>query len=116
MRSGAAVQSILTNTTTGQHEGLYTQTIESLGKVAVDDQSVSTLKAILRRGEWWARGRTARIRTAAARALRSMATPGADYALEEAASTGPGGVRKIAKAVLAEPAPPRRQMRPKEKE
>ena len=46
---------------------------------------------------------------AAARALRSMGTPSADRALEEAASSGPGAVRKIAKAALAEPAPPRRR-------
>ena len=91
----------------GANEGLYTQTIESLGKVALDDRSVAALKDILYRGEWWARGRTARIRTAAARALRSMGTPSADRALEEAASSGPGAVRRIAKAALAEPAPPR---------
>ena len=93
----------------GANEGLYTQTVESLGKVAIDERSVSTLKDILYRGEWWARGRTARIRTAAARALRSMGTAGADFALEEAATSGPGGVRKIAKAALAEAAPPRRR-------
>ena len=34
----------------------------------------STLKDILYRGEWWAPGRNARIRAAAARALRSMGT------------------------------------------
>lgn len=101
---------ILANTDyKGANEGLYTQTIESLGKVALDERTVSTLKDILYRGEWWARGRTARIRTAAARALRSMATPGADRTLEEAASSGPGAVRKIATAALAEPAPPRRR-------
>lgn len=93
----------------GQNEGIYTQTIESLGKVALDERSVLALKDILYRGEWWARGRTARIRTAAARALRSMGTPGADRVLEEAASAGPGAVRKIAKAALAEPTPPRRR-------
>ena len=93
----------------GPNEGLYTQTIESLGKLAVDEQSVSTLKDILYRGQWWARARTARIRGTAARALRSMGTPSADRALEEAASSGPGRVRRIAKAVLAEPAPPRRR-------
>jgi hypothetical protein len=101
---------ILNNTGyTGQLEGLYTQTIESLGKVAVDERSVATLKEILYRGEWYARGRNARLRMAAARALRSMATAGADRALEEAASSAPGAVRKIAKAALAEPAPPRRR-------
>ena len=93
----------------GASEGLYTQIIESLGKVALDDRSVSTLKEILYRGEWWARGRTARIRGTAARALRSMGTPTADRALEEAASSGSGAVRKVVAAALAEPAPPRRR-------
>ena len=100
---------ILDNTPyAGQSEGLYTQTIESLGRVAVDERSVSVLKDIMYRGEWWAPGRTARIRTAAARALRAMGHPGADRVLEEASTGGPGGVRKIAKAALAEPAPVRR--------
>jgi hypothetical protein len=49
---------ILNNTDyKGQSEGLYTQTIESLGKIALDERSVSTLKDILYRGEWWARAR-----------------------------------------------------------
>jgi HEAT repeat protein len=105
---------ILTNTGySGQLEGLYTQTIETLGKVAVDERSVATLKDILYRGQWWARGRTSRLRTAAARALRSMGTAGADRVLEEAVTSAPGSVKKIAVAALAEPAPPRRR---KEKE
>ena len=105
---------ILTNTSySGALEGVYTQTIESLGKVALDERSMTTLKDILYRGQWWARGRTARLRNAAARALRSMGTPGADRTLEEAANSAPGAVKKIVKAVLAEPAPPRRR---KEKE
>lgn len=93
----------------GQNEATYTQTIESLGKVALDERSVTVLKEILYRGEWWARGRNARIRTVAARALRGMGTAGADRVLEEAAASAPGAVRKIAKAALAEPAPPRRR-------
>ena len=97
----------------GALEGIYTQTIEILGKVAIDERSVTTLKDILYRGEWWARGRTARLRSAAARALRSMGTASADRTLEEAASSAPGAVKKIAKAALAEPAPARRR---KEKE
>ncbi len=104
---------ILANTDyKGQNEGIYTSTIESLGKVATDERTVSTLKDILYRGEWWARGRTARIRTVTARALRSMGTPSADYALEEAATAGPRGLRKIAKDALTEPAPPRRRKEP----
>lgn len=108
---------ILTHTDyKGAGEGLYTQTIESLGKVATDERSAAALRTILHRGEWWAPGRTARLRAAAARALRNMGTPGADRVLEEAAAGGGGAVRKIAKAALAEPAPPRRQARPKEKD
>jgi len=105
---------ILTNTShSGAHEGIYTQTIESLGKLATDEQSVTTLKDILYRSEWWARSRTARLRTAAARALHSMGTPSADRVLEEAASSAPSAVKKIVKAALAEPVTPRRR---KEKE
>lgn len=100
---------ILTNTPfNAANEGLLTQTMESLGRIASDERSVSTLKEILYRGEWWAPGRTARYRTTAARALRSMGRSSADFALEEAATSGPGGVRKIAKAALAEPAQVRR--------
>ena len=100
---------ILTNTPfTGANEGLLTQTMELLGRIAIDERSMSTLKDILYRGEWWAPGRTARFRTTAARALRSMGNSRADFTLEEAATSGPGGVRKIAKAALAEPAPIRR--------
>jgi hypothetical protein len=107
---------ILGNTPhTGAMEATYTQTIEALGRVANDDRSVAILKDILHRGEWWAPGRTARIRTAAARALRGMGHPAADRTLEEAAQSGSGGVRKIARAALAEPAPTR-QLRRKEKE
>ena len=100
---------ILTSTPfTAANEALLTQTMESLGRVAIDERSVSTLKEILYRGEWWAPGRTARFRTTAARALRSMGHSTADSTLEEAATSGPGRVRKIAKAALAEPAPVRR--------
>ena len=105
---------ILDNTPyTGPSEGLYTQTLEALGRVATDERTVSVLKEVLFRGEWWAPGRTARIRSTAARALRSMGQPSADRVLEEAAASGPGGVRKIAKAALAESAPVRRPQPPR---
>jgi HEAT repeat protein len=100
----------------GANEAIYTSTIETLGKVAADDRSASALKEILYRGDWWARARNARIRTAAARALRSMATGPADQVLEEAATSAPGAVRKIARAALLEPAPARRARREKDKE
>ena len=108
---------ILNNTDyRGANEANYMATIESLGKVGTDERSTATLKTILYRGEWWSWGRTARLRMAAARALRSMGTAGADRVLEEAATSGPGAVKKTARAALLEPAPPRRTRKDKDKE
>jgi HEAT repeat protein len=116
-RSAPLFVQILNNTPyQGANEGAYIQIIESLGKVALDERSATKLKEILYRGEWWARGRTTRIRTAAARALRGMGTAGADRILDEAAASGPGAVRRIARAALAEPAPPRRTRKERERE
>jgi HEAT repeat protein len=99
---------ILTHTGyTGELEGVYMSSMESLGKVATDERSVSTLQDILHRGEWWAPYRTARIRNAAARALRNIASASADRALEEAVASGSGGVKRAARAALAEPPAPR---------
>ena len=99
---------ILTHTGyNGPLEGAYVSWIESLGRIANDERSVDALKEILYRGEWYAPGRTARIRAAAARALRAIAHPSADTALNDAAANGPGGVRRAAKAALADPAPTR---------
>lgn len=91
----------------GALEADYISNIESLGRVANDERSVSTLKDILHRGEWYAPGRTTRIRAAAARALRAINLPSAERALSEAADGGSGGVKRAAKTALAEPAPMR---------
>lgn len=99
---------LLTNTGhTGALEADYISNVESLGRVANDERSVSTLKDILHRGEWYAPGRTARIRAAAARALRTISLPSAERTLSEAAEGGSGGVKRAAKAALSEPAPVR---------
>jgi HEAT repeat protein len=104
---------ILTHTGfSGPLEAAYVSTIESLGRIANDEHSVDALKDILYRGEWYAPGRTTRIRAAAAKALRAMSHPSAENTLNEAASGGPRGVRRAARAALEEPAPvraPRRQ-------
>lgn len=96
---------------TGPAEGDYVSAIESLGRVAVDERSVSTLQEILERGEWYAPNRTARIRAAAARALRAMGSSSAERVLNEAAAGGSGGVKRAARAALAEPAPIRSAIR-----
>jgi len=99
---------ILTHTGyTGALEGIYTSSIESLGRVATDERSVTTLRAILHRGEWYAPGRTSRLRAAAARALRAINLPSAERALNEAATKGSGGVKRAAREALAETPPAR---------
>ncbi len=96
---------------TGALEGEYLSSIESLGRVANDERSVMTLKEILYRGEWYAPGRTTRLRTAAARALRAISLPSAERTLAEAAERGSGGVKKSARVALSEPAPTRTALR-----
>jgi HEAT repeat protein len=60
---------------------------------------VELLKEALYSGEWWAPLRTAEMRRTVAAALRQMGTPSAQRVLEEAASSGPRGVRSAVRAV-----------------
>jgi hypothetical protein len=60
---------------------------------------------VLYRGEWWAPRRTARLRLAAAMALRACGTSEADFVLTEAGLRAPRGARRAAAAALAQPAP-----------
>jgi HEAT repeat protein len=92
----------------GSQEASYTSFIDALGRVGGDHKSVETLRSILYRGEWWAPGRTARLRAAAARALRTTGSDLAEETLTTAAEQGSGGVKKAARAALtqiARPAP-----------
>jgi HEAT repeat protein len=89
------------------HRGLESvclSAMDALGKLGGDADSVRALKTVLYRGEWWAPRRTHRLRTAAARALRATGSDEAQRALEEAASQGPRGVRRLARAALSGPA------------
>lgn len=93
----------------GASEEFYRLTIEAIGHLgSADRDALDAVKAVLYRGEWWAPGRTSRLRRAAASALRANGTPEADAVLAEAGAIGPRGVRRIVKAVLAEPVPVRR--------
>jgi hypothetical protein len=85
----------------GSLASIYMSAIDALGKVGGDAESVAALRNVLYREEWWRPFRTARIREAAARALRQMVSDAAKQALEEAASRGPRAVRRIAKAAIA---------------
>ena len=95
----------------GNLEPVYISAIEALGRLADDDRSVAALETVLHRGEFWAPGRTSRIRLAAARALNTIGTAAAQLVLTAAANHGPRGVRRAARAALAEPSTPRPGLR-----
>jgi hypothetical protein len=89
----------------GALESVYQLAVESLGHLGGDADSVAALKKVLYRGEWWAPGRTSRLRGAAALALRACGSPSAQQTLEEASNQGSGGVRRAARTALNAPAP-----------
>ncbi|MGD9905491.1 MAG: HEAT repeat domain-containing protein [Vicinamibacterales bacterium] len=92
----------------GDFEDFYRSALETLGHLGVSsDATLQALRGALDRGEWWAPVRTRRLRTAAAMALRTIATPEAVAVLEGAAYAGKRGVRAAARAALASPAPSR---------
>jgi len=84
----------------GALKAVYLRSIAALGRLG-GDEAIDALKVALYRGEWWAPLRTAKLRDAAARALRQMATPRATEVLVEAADRGPRGVRAAARAQRA---------------
>jgi hypothetical protein len=89
----------------GSLENVYLAVIEALGKVGGDSDSVAALRKVLYRGDWWAPFRTARMRSAAAQALRAAGSDLARQTLDEAVSEGPRAVRRVARAALSAPAP-----------
>lgn len=93
----------------GPLEQVHLSALEALGRVAgTDADAIAALRRALDRGDWWAPGRTRRLRRAAARALRSAGSDAADLALREAAAAGPRGARRAAREALVEPAAPTR--------
>jgi hypothetical protein len=84
----------------GELEPIYLSAIEALGRLGGDAEAVAALSRVLRRGEWWAPLRTARLRTAAAAALKASGSDAARHALEELAADGPRGARRAARAAL----------------
>jgi HEAT repeat protein len=86
-------------------ETVYVSAIGALGKLGGNADSVAALTKALYRGDWWAPSRTARLRMAAASALRACASPDAQRALDDALRDGPRAVRRIVKAALSAPDP-----------
>jgi hypothetical protein len=93
----ALATSPVTAATVAQHEAI----IDALASLRSHPDSTAALRTALHRGTWWAPRRTARLRQAAAKALRRLGSPEARIVLEDAARTGDRGVRKIAAVELA---------------
>ena len=81
----------------GKLLAVHVQIMEALGNLAARSDSISTLRGILYRGEWWAPWRTGALRHAAAAALQRLGTPEAIAVLSEAAARGNRGVRNAAR-------------------
>ena len=79
---------------------VYLGAIHSLGTLR-DPEAIPPLKEALYRGEWWAPRRNTVLRTAAAESLARIGTPEAQEVLNEAASSGPRGVRTAVRRLLS---------------
>jgi HEAT repeat protein len=82
---------------------VYLSAIEALGRCGAGRLGVATLKSLLYGGAWYAPLRTARIRAAAARALRNTGSLDAQSVLEAASTGGSRGVRRAAQIALMLP-------------
>ena len=87
----------------GAAEAAYLSAIEALGRSGAHPQGIESLREVLHRGEWWAPGRTSRIRTAAAMALHATASPAGTAALQDASTNGSRGVRAAAARAMSMP-------------
>jgi hypothetical protein len=81
----------------GPLRSVYLRALESLGALKAE-QTIDLLKEALYAGEWWAPRRTAELRRTAALALHHIGTVEAQRVLQEAADSGPRGVRTAARA------------------
>jgi hypothetical protein len=82
----------------GPLRSVYLRAVESLGALKAE-HTVDLLKEALYAGEWWAPVRTAELRRTVATALRQIGTPEAQSVLQNAAHSGPRGVRAAVRAV-----------------
>jgi HEAT repeat protein len=89
---------ILNNTRPrGKLAQVHADAIEALGALSAHPESTRALRHALYRGEWWAPGRTAALRRAAATALRRLGSPEAVAVLQEAARAGSRRIRSAAR-------------------
>jgi HEAT repeat protein len=81
----------------GKLASLHADIAEALGGLSAHPESTRALRQVLYRGDWWAPGRTAALRRAAATSLRRLGSPDAIAVLQEAATRGTRRVRHAAR-------------------
>ena len=86
----------------GKLAGFHLSMVEALGKMTPRAESVRALEQVLHYRDWWALFRTTALQQAAANSLRRLGTPEAVAVLEAAAAAGSRGVRRAARAQIAQ--------------
>ncbi len=81
----------------GRLAQVHADAVDALGGLSAHPESTKALRHVLYRGEWWAPGRTAALRRAAATALRRLGSPDAIGVLQEAATAGSRRIRNAAR-------------------
>ena len=81
----------------GKLAQVHADAVEALGGLSAHPDSTRALRHVLYRGDWWAPGRTAALRRAAATALRRLGSPDALSVLQEAARAGSRRIRNAAR-------------------
>jgi len=87
----------------GTAEAAYLSAIEALGRSGAHPDGIEALREVLYRGEWWAPGRTSRIRNAAAMALWVTCSPAGDAVVQDASVNGSRGIRSAAARAMSMP-------------
>jgi HEAT repeat protein len=84
----------------GHDHAIVMETLDALTRVG-DDQAVPALSTLMRRRKFFARKKTRALKEGSLAALRAIKTPVAQRAIEEAARTGDGMLRKLARGTGA---------------
>jgi hypothetical protein len=82
---------------TGKFFKVHEDMLDALGNLKGHPESIRTLKQVLYSGSIWTPFKTARLRRAAATALKRIGSEDATAVLDDAAAKGPRGVRNAAK-------------------
>jgi HEAT repeat protein len=80
----------------GHDHAIVVETLDALSRVG-DDQAVPAVNTLMRRKKFFARKKTRALKAGSLAALRAINTPAARRAIDDAAKTGDGLLRKLAR-------------------